>query len=75
MYAASSSQFFASIGTPKLPSWYGPVEIACYEAGKSWAAGHTKLPVHVQVGDRDVQISRSSHVFAKAFRAGFFSFN
>lgn len=75
MYAASSVQSFASLGTSSLPTWYGPVEIACYEAGKRWAASNTKLPVHTKVGDRDVQISRSNHVFANAFRSGFNSFN
>jgi hypothetical protein len=74
MFAASSKQFGASFGTSQLPSWYAPVVKECYEAGKLWAAKHTKLPVHAQVGDRDVQISHSRHVFADAFRSGFNSF-
>ena len=64
--------YAASFGTPTLPAWYGEFEKQCYAAGQSWAqTGKKKLPLSVQVGDRDVPVVGSRHEFAKAFVAGF----
>jgi hypothetical protein len=62
---------YASFGTPQLQQEIVEFEKACYLAGRDWGRSHKKLPVHVQIGDRDVQVVRSIHEWAKAFTRGF----
>lgn len=59
------------IGTPQPPAYVLEFEEVCFEAGRRWGATHKKLPVHVQIGDRDVQIARSTGDWARAFVRGF----
>ena len=68
-------QQYASFGTPQLPAYYAADEVACFKAGRAWAAaGKTKLPriatVQCDGYERRVPVVRSRHEFAKAFIRG-----
>jgi hypothetical protein len=69
--AMKTAEEFALFGTPSRPDYYADIEQACRLAGREWGLTHRKLPVHVKVGERDIQIARSMHEFARAFVAGF----
>ena len=67
---------YASFGTPALSEDVASFIPVCRQAGYNYAAaGHIqRLPVHIQIAGRDVQIVRSRHEWAKAFTQGWKAF-